>query len=179
MRLFFALPLPSHVQAELATCQKIWSKTFTNVKWVKEENIHLTLKFLGEVSANQLKQVAAAARPALAGYHPFTIRVNRAGVFPHLQRARILWVGLEDHNNMLTKLQRDLEKHLASLGFPYDTRSFTPHLTLGRLRQPTRIKLPVLPVDNLVIPVSNVVLYESILNPQGPVYRQLLRFELQ
>ena len=86
MRLFFALPIPPHVQTRLAEWQNLWSKTVPNVKWVNKENMHLTVKFLGEVSTNQLEQIIIAARSSLTGYSQFNLLVNGTGVFPNRQR---------------------------------------------------------------------------------------------
>lgn len=179
MRLFFALPLEPQLRAQLVHWQQLWSKTVTNVKWVKEENLHLTLKFLGETHANQLELITSSARAALAGYPPFTLHVNGAGVFPNMRRARVLWVGLEDSKGQLFRLQQQLDKRLADVGFPLDSMPFTPHLTLGRLRQPSQVALPVFPVENLVVSVSHINLYESTLTPQGPLHETLATFELQ
>ena len=178
MRLFFALPLPPDVRAQLVAWQSVWSQTVNNVKWVEEVNLHLTLKFLGEVSPRQLPSVAAAAREASGKHSRFTLHVGSAGVFPHPQRARILWAGLKDRDGYLTRLQQHLEQLLADLGFPGDTKPFTPHLTLGRLRQPKAVTLPAFPAINKVVPINNVVLYESILTSSGPRYQILATFDL-
>ena len=178
MRLFFALTLPPDVQTELVAWQSMWSRTVNNVKWVEKANIHLTLKFLGEVSPSQLSSVTTAAHKALGKHSRFTLYIGGAGVFPYPQRARILWVGLKDRNGYLTRLQQHLEQCLADLGFPCNTKPFTPHLTLGRLRRPTAVIPPVFPVINKAVPIDNVVLYESILTPNGPLYRPQATFDL-
>ncbi|NLG85710.1 MAG: RNA 2',3'-cyclic phosphodiesterase [Firmicutes bacterium] len=178
MRLFFALPLPLEVQMQLVAWQRLWSQTVNNVKWVKKDNLHLTLKFLGAVSPSQLSVVTETAHEALSKHSRFTIYVDKTGVFPHSQRARVLWVGLKDCNGCLARLQQDLEKCLASVGFPLDSKPFIPHLTLGRLRQPTAVIPPVFPVINEAVPINNVILYESILTPGGPLYRTQAIFDL-
>lgn len=179
MRLFFAVTPPDHVRAKIAHWQQLWSKSVHNVKWVKEENLHLTLKFLGEVVPTQLDQVVSAARSALVGHPAFALVVGGTGVFPHPRRARVLWLGLKDDAGQLARLQQYLDRSLSNLGFPSENKPFAPHLTLGRLRQPSEVARPVFPAENLILPVNRIILYESILKPHGPLYKPLATFKLQ
>ncbi|MGI6128710.1 MAG: RNA 2',3'-cyclic phosphodiesterase [bacterium] len=178
MRLFLAAPLPPGIRTQLTAWQDLLAQSVDNAKWVKGENLHLTLKFLGEVNPAKIQVLTTATAAALGEFSQFTFNISGIGVFPYLQRARILWAGVKDDKRCLQRLQRDLEQCLVKLGFPCETKPFTPHLTLGRLRRPTPVSLPIVPEIQEAVKVDSVVLYESILTPSGPQYRPLSTFNL-
>jgi 2'-5' RNA ligase len=173
-----ALPLAEHIKERLAYWQEIWACQVSNVKWVEKENLHLTLKFLGEVGVSDLEAVAVTTAKAVAGIPAFSITVCGLGAFPGLWKGRVLWAGVEDEQGRLAALAGRLEECLVSLGFPPEERSFIPHLTLGRVRQPTAVTLPDLGKEVLKVKVEEVVLYQSMLGWRGPVYEVLQRFSL-
>lgn len=178
MRLFFALTLPARIRAVLNDWQQLWSTSMdkTNVKWVREENLHLTLKFLGQVAPDQLSHIVPAVRLAMAEQLPLTLTLGGIGAFPNPRRARVLWVGLQKGATELNELHQRLDSELANLGFPPEKRTFIPHLTLGRLRQPARLGTPPSLTDGLTFQGDRIVLYESILKPRGPLYKPLATF---
>lgn len=140
MRLFVALAVPEAIKQELAGLQTAWQRSAgaaaAAVKWVRTDSVHLTLKFLGAVPAAQASLLRLALDDALRGSRPPTVRLSAAGVFPSPQRPRVLWVGLAGDIDALAALQERVERALAPLGFPPEGR-FTPHLTLGRVRDDT------------------------------------------
>lgn len=179
MRIFLAVPLEPGVQERLREYQEAWRKTISNVKWVEQENLHLTLKFLGEVREQNLEAIKKRVAAVALDTPSCTVRLKGWGAFPGARRARVLWVGLEDTRNQLRTLAQRLDAALVSLGFPPEERPFTPHLTLGRLRQPAAIVFPTVPLEGPEVKCQEIVLYRSELLPRGPVYRALSSFRLK
>lgn len=136
LRLFVALELPAPILDALAQTQDALQAQMPRraVRWVRGEGIHLTLKFLGETPARQREPIAAAVAAACAGYGPLTLRAAGLGCFPNPARPRVVWVGLEGDLAALGALQRAVESALEPLGFRPEGRPFSPHLTLGRVR---------------------------------------------
>lgn len=134
IRAFVAIELPDEVKADLerqvATLRQadVWG-----LRLARPEAVHLTLKFLAEISQSQVAQVAAAVKRVSANHEPFSLEMAGAGVFPPKGPARVLWVGLGGDVEGLAALQRDVEDALAAVGFAKEGRGFTPHLTLARM----------------------------------------------
>jgi 2'-5' RNA ligase len=135
VRCFIAIELPDEVRAGLARLQaQLKSGDQPGVKWVDPYGIHLTLKFLGNVDVNRIDPITAAMGEAAQGVSPFPLKVEGLGVFPNLRRVQVVWVGVSGEVDRLAQLQQRLESNLAGLGFAPESRRFTPHLTLARLR---------------------------------------------
>ena len=135
VRSFIAIELPDGLKLELSQLEarlKLGEQPW--VKWVDPYGIHLTLKFLGNVIANRLGDITGAMGAAAQGIPPFRLEVKELGVFPNLRRAQVAWVGISGEVDKLGQLQQRLESNLAPLGFAPESRPFTPHLTLARLR---------------------------------------------
>jgi 2'-5' RNA ligase len=134
MRVFVAIPLPSELRSKLLAVQQEFRQIPMDATWVREDGFHVTLKFLGEVQAERLDDIVAAMLETIYRHRPFVVTLREVGVFPNESQPRVLWVGLRDEAGVLGHLQRDLEASLARKGFPYDVRSYNPHLTLARLK---------------------------------------------
>jgi 2'-5' RNA ligase len=134
MRVFVAIPLPTELKSKLRSLQQEFRQIPLDAAWVRQDGFHLTLKFLGEVQPERLDAIAAAMLETTQGYSPFFVMLREVGVFPNGSHPRVLWVGLHDEGGALGRLQKDLEENLARRGFPYDERSYHPHLTLARLK---------------------------------------------
>ena len=135
VRTFVALELPGVVGQTLADTIERLKGAAGGVRWVRPEGIHLTLKFLGDVEETRIPEIVAAVQQASGGTAPFTLQTSEVGGFPRLERARVLWVGLEGDLETLAGLQMEVEGALGTLGFPPERRRFFPHLTLGRARR--------------------------------------------
>jgi 2'-5' RNA ligase len=135
VRCFIAVELPDEVKAGLKDIQtKLRSGSQAPAKWVDPYGIHLTLKFLGEVDAAKIAPISAAIEEAVRGIDPFSLKVEGLGAFPNLRKVQVVWVGVGGEVDKLANLQQRLENNLAQLGFAPEKRRFTPHLTLGRVR---------------------------------------------
>jgi 2'-5' RNA ligase len=140
MRCFVAVDFPGEIREKVGKFTSSLSLGAVGrvVRWTRPENIHLTLKFLGNVDRETLPELSAALAAALAGHAPFGLTVKGAGVFPPRGRPRIVWVDLAGETAALAAIQAAVESALEPLGFPREKRPFTPHLTVGRVRDPRR-----------------------------------------
>ena len=135
IRTFIALELPKSVKSSLAQLQDILKQhEQAHVKWVHPDSIHLTLKFLGNVDAGTIPELTDAISEAAGGNAPFHLNLGHLGAFPNVRAPRVIWVGLEGELASLLTLQKSVEGALTTLGFAPENRRFSPHLTLGRIR---------------------------------------------
>jgi 2'-5' RNA ligase len=136
IRAFIAIELPDPVRASISRIQtRVRSDEHTSVKWVNPESVHLTLKFLGNIDPELIPDIGRAMSQATSGLGPVGLELSELGAFPNLRAPRVVWVGLEGDISTLRVLHRQVEDRLAELGFPPEGRAFSPHLTLGRVRQ--------------------------------------------
>ena len=140
VRSFIAIELPNGLRAELTQLQaRLKLDKPPRVKWLDPYSIHLTLKFLGNVAVDRLGEITTTMEAAAQGISPFRLEVGGLGVFPNLRRVQVAWVGLSGEVDKLALLQQRIESNLAHLGFTPESRPFTPHLTLARLRNGTSL----------------------------------------
>jgi len=182
IRTFIAIDLPAHLLEQINQLQKDLIP-FTNLllKWTKPENIHLTLKFLGDVERCKLDEVYKAIREIAYTEVPFTLFINGFGVFPNLKQPRIVWVGIERCES-LNNIVHHIEEKLLSLGFESENRPFNPHLTVGRIKHYCSAKESLYLSDVLdsakiikgSFSVTEIILYQSNLKPGGPIYSRLM-----
>ncbi len=135
VRSFIAIELPDELKLGLAQLQarlKLGKQPW--VKWVDPYSIHLTLKFLGSIPVDRIGEITRAMEEAAQGIPPFHLEVRDLGVFPSLRRVQVAWVGISGQLDKLVQLQQGIESNLARLGFTSESRPFTPHLTLARVR---------------------------------------------
>jgi 2'-5' RNA ligase len=183
VRCFIAIELPDAVKQELlALIRTLRARCPDAVKWVDAGGIHLTLEFLGNVATGQVEEVAMGMEDAAQGVAPFRLEVKGVGAFPNLNRVQVAWVGVEGQLDILASLQKRIEHNMEQLGFPGEERAFTPHLTLGRVRNyarpEDRKKMgAVLGTVSFAsahgIDVTSVSLIKSQLTPAGAVYSPL------
>src|SRR5262249_20105479 len=133
MRTFIAIEMPKQIKAALARLQQDLRRAQADVSWTRQENFHLTLRFLGEVEERRLEALKQVCAESAAEFAPFTLRLGGAGVFPNLRRPRVLWAGLAGDVEIAAALQRRLEAGLVSIGFAPEDKAFSPHLTIGRV----------------------------------------------
>lgn len=134
VRSFIAIELPDELKQELTQLEdrlKLSNQPW--VRWVNPYSIHLTLKFLGNVAADRIDQIARSMEEASRGITPFHLEVRELGVFPNLKRVQVAWVGVKGEVDTVQQLQQRIESGLVPLGFASESRKFTPHLTLARV----------------------------------------------
>jgi 2'-5' RNA ligase len=151
-----------------------------DAKPVEDENIHLTLRFLGDVEENLIPSIERAMEP-LASIPPFKMRVRGVGVFPDLRSPRVVWVGVGEGSEMLRSIRGILDRGLRELKIYEDEHGFTPHITIARVRGRANIdKLSMYVEENMDLDlgfssVTRVVLKRSFLTPRGPIYSDVRR----
>ena len=186
MRCFIAIDIDKPVISRIKDLQldlKKQTKLFNSkLKWVKPENIHLTLKFFGEVTEVQTAQICALVSQTLDSHDRFEINLKGVGCFG--SPARVLWVGIED-NDMLSSLQKDLERLMVNAGFPDEQKEFTSHLTLCRIKSFDAGEMVRQLADNYTdiefgrSKVNAVRVYKSELTPQGAIYTQICKINMK
>lgn len=184
-RLFIALPLPATVFLQELIDQLRHQLAHEKINWVKTQNQHLTLKFLGSVHTEKIPEIIATTGDCVKQYHSFSLDFNKTGLFGSSYDPKVLWLGLENPSESLLSLTNDLLNQLDAIGFKRDRQNFVPHLTLGRIKQLKQKPLFQQVVQNipqqsyLKADISEVILYESILHKTGPEYRVVERFGLK
>lgn len=153
-----------------------------DVRWVAPANYHVTLKFLGWTREAAIGAVRDALVDAVAGTPRMTLRTTRLGAFPSLERANVLWAGVEEQSGALAQLAGRIETACAALGFRAEPRAFHAHVTLGRLRETRAVREVVLPVAEQMFGDTRadaVTLFESETKSTGSVYRELYRIHFK
>jgi 2'-5' RNA ligase len=177
MRLFIGIPLPGEYAQIIGRIQAAWKKRLVaQVSWVRPELAHVTLKFLGEVDEDRVVAVVQAMREAVQG--SFEMQGGAGGFFPPKGAPRVIWVGLRQGREECAAYFEDLDGGLAQAGFVAESKPFSPHLTVARVKAAMRSDdWPGLLVDLKrewpAFTVSHVVLWQSILKPSGPEYRRV------
>jgi RNA 2',3'-cyclic 3'-phosphodiesterase len=183
IRSFIAIELSDELKSALIQLQtKLKTRGYTFVKWVDAKGIHLTLKFLGNVPLSKVDAIAGAIAKASEKISPFQLITTELGVFPNLMRPNVFWLGVGGALDHLTALQQKIDNLLEPLGFTMEKRTFTPHLTLARIRENASLQdrqnfgtsIATMHMDSsYVINVYNVNLMRSQLLPGGAVYSPL------
>jgi len=187
MRAFIALPLSSDIKKRLGDLIKDLKDQGIEGKWVPPENIHLTLKFLGNIKEETINDIEKILISLSEHVAPFEIALQGIGIFSSSGKPRVLWVGIKDEGGKVSFMQRWLQDRLASLGFAKEERSFKPHLTLARFK--TISSKTIKRIHNLCkekenmdfgkMKIDTVILYESILSSEGATYRQVKEIKLK
>ena len=180
IRSFIALELPSSTQDDI-----IWQTAnlrkhypFPVIRWVKHGNIHLTLKFLGDVTKTDLKLLTNSIACQASGIEPFSISFSNLGIFPNIRKPRIIWIGIKTPTN-LAEIQSRIDDLTSSLGIQIEKKPFSPHITLGRFGKNNLM----LDSENLIaemgstvvnsiatIKITEIKIFKSDLKPDGPEY---------
>jgi len=184
IRLFIALELSKRQKKEIGEFQEKVKEHLHNVRWVKPDNIHLTLKFLGETEEDKVEPIKEAIDQVCSGFKPFLTRYGGAGVFPSERKARVLWVGIKEGEESVCKLAEKFEEAMTSLGYKKEKRSFHPHLTIGRIRKsPPENSIQIFLTEGKSfissdVIIKKVILFESNLTRSGAIYKSLYEKEL-
>jgi 2'-5' RNA ligase len=183
IRSFIAIELPDKVRQGLSRLvAQLKSRQPDGVKWVDPTGIHLTLKFLSNITSGQISEITEAMAEASREIPPFSLEIKGLGVFPNLNRVQVAWVGVGGETDKLVRLQQRLESNLKILGFPPEKRGFAPHLTLARVRREAssqdrqelgRLIAATKPDPIGRFTVGTTSLMQSQLSREGAVYTQI------
>ena len=184
MRSFIAIELPETIKNVLAELQKELKKCGVDVRWVKPGNIHLTLKFLGDIDENQVSNIVDVMSRASESYRAFRLTLSGVGVFPNIRSPRVMWAGF-DESDALSGLQSEIEDGTSVLGFKREKRAYAAHLTLGRFKSSSgklalRDRIELYKGCKLgSLDVSSVALMKSDLSSAGAEYTRLAEIALR
>lgn len=179
MRTFIAIEIPVHIRDSIDTQVQAFKTMKMPIKWVGHENLHITLKFLGEIHDDKRSKLSFHLKAIAARQKVFSATLKNFGCFPHARRPRVLWIGVDKGAEHLITLTQDIEESLTQCGFPRENR-FHPHLTIGRTKKPCI-------VDDIIkkefssepFNVDTLVMFKSTLTPQGAVYEALDTFRFE
>jgi len=184
VRTFIAIPLPDSVKQFLSDIQSGLKSAGLRAAWSHPDTFHLTLRFLGPTSKEQLMAIESGMATFSGAYPAFTLTSGTIGVFPDIRKARVVWSGIHGQTECLTQLVTDLNKTLHAIGIPAPSRPFFPHITLARIKKPVRpgvltplihrFQTPISPA----FPVTHLVFYQSRLLPEGAKHVSLCRTRL-
>jgi len=187
MRTFIAIELPQGIKDSLSRLQEELKATEADVKWVAPENIHLTLKFLGEIDDKKLEKITKIIDDAAKEKNKFQIRISSLGTFPKIDFPRVIWVGVDIGDKETKAIAEELEEKIAKIGIPKENRPFSSHITIGRTKSSlNREKLvqnlknkAELGANKLEFYVTKITLFQSTLTPHGPIYKVLKETNLK
>ena len=184
IRSFIAIELPPDIKARIEDIQNGLKASAADVRWVRSEGMHLTLKFLGGIQEEMIPQIAGVLKECSAETGTFNLTVRSLGAFPNENNPKVIWIGVEDESGRLQTVQQAIEKGLEPVGFKSEKRAFTPHLTLGRLKTPQGKRAVIQQIeasrqcDCGIFTVKEICLFQSDLKPSGAVYTKLKTFVL-
>jgi 2'-5' RNA ligase len=176
-RVFCAIEVPPDIRQAITNHIALLRQRLPNVSasWPRAENVHLTLKFLGDIPVERVEVLSQAVRDAAASIQPFDLVVKGCGSFPPRGQPRVLWIGIEDATGSLNQLYQTLETECAAVGFAREERPFHPHLTIARLRQPQGARQMAelhkqLGFDGINFRIKAMSVIRSELRPEGSHY---------
>jgi len=189
MRAFIAIELPPKIKAYLSNIQNKLKTSGADVRWVNSKNIHLTLKFLGEIEDNLVLQINRVLEDVSLNKNSFIIRLDSLGAFPKINSPRIIWTGIKPENQaVFYQIVEELEDKISVFGIPKENKPFSPHLTIGRIRSSfNREKLvkamnvfgSEISKEKMEHRVTKLTLFKSTLTTQGPIYTALKEASLK
>ncbi len=180
MRLFVALELNEAIKASVRRLQDKLARNCEGVKWVPPEQVHLTVKFLGEVPDQDVPKIAEAVTVAGARSNEFVMNAEGCGCFPPSGSVRIVWVGAKDDGGQMLRCVSAVEDEMEKLGFAREQRPFAAHLTIGRVKEDRsrgqiRTAVSAAKFDRLSQEMKSMTLMSSVLSPKGPTYAPVSR----
>lgn len=181
VRSFIAIELSPQAHDELAGLQSSIKKADADIKWIEPENIHLTLKFLGDVGTKQLEKIKKILEETAAGFKAFELTMKGLGTFPERGSPRVIWVGVDLGAAEAAQIARALELRLQAYGIQEEERGFHPHITLGRVRNRRNYDNLRKAIETIRfngtsrIRVAYLALFSSRLTPRGSIYVPLFK----
>ncbi len=182
LRAFLAIDVDEDLKAKMYKVIKEFKKIDANIKYVDLENLHLTLKFFGDIDTEGLDVLSSKIEGVASKFDKFTVKIKGCGAFPNSNRIKVIWIGIED-DELVRQLHDELDKEFVALGFDKD-KKFSSHLTIGRMKSgkgKNEVKSTIEEFSEIEIGEMNVdriILKKSTLTPQGPIYEDLEIFEL-
>ncbi|MDO5851879.1 MAG: RNA 2',3'-cyclic phosphodiesterase [Methanobacteriaceae archaeon] len=184
MRSFLAIEIKSELKEDILNIQKEFLDENSRIKFVEKENLHLTLKFFGDINDKKIKEIESIITHTLSNYNSFQLNLEKIGVFPNKKHPKVIWIGTHTIDNVLVKLIKELDKEFNNIGFQKE-KSYIPHLTIARVKYidnkekliNTLNKLQNISLGNMNI--TSIKLKSSKLTPNGPIYSTINSFKIE
>lgn len=179
IRSFLAIEITAPIIKEIGEVLDSLRLSPGDVKWVKPENIHLTLKFFGNIEEADIERICSQVEAVVSKRRPFLLRISGMGAFPNSRSPKVIWLGVEEEGKELELIQQEVERKLEKIGFKSEKRPFSAHLTVGRVRSSRGRKdlsqaIQMFAKKDLgSFEVSSLVLFKSDLTPKGSIYTRL------
>ena len=183
IRTFLCFPVPAEVRSKKNMLYSTLEGSPAQINWVKNDNLHLTLKFIGYTNESCIPKIIDTLKEITINYNPFQLVINNTGCFPKKERPRTLFLGVEGQTNRLIDLVQKIENELEKLDIPKNRNDFTPHITLATIKYPQThtpdielfLKSSYDPID---LSLDRVQFFASELLPSGAIYTLLKTFPL-
>ena len=184
MRTFISVELPDEVREKISGAVEALKKVNAAVKWVEPKNLHITLKFLGEVPEGEIDNLKDRVAEAVKGKKSFPAEFSGVGTFPEGRKPRVIWAGTAKGGKEQEEIAASLEKALSKAGFREEERGFKPHITIGRVKEGKNLdallgeieKMKGKPFGGMM--VEDINLMKSRLSPKGPIYEEVKSIRL-
>jgi 2'-5' RNA ligase len=179
MRLFISIELPDDVKKKIKSILDELAKCDPKIKWVSTENLHITLKFIGEVKEEKVEEIIQRVRDSIRTQSSFTASFSELGTFPGGKYPRVVWLGIEKGKDEISGIVANIDTSLSDMGIEKEKREFTSHITLGRVKEKRANKLLIDKIEKLSLPdldeikVDKISIMQSKLTPKGPIYSVL------
>ena len=180
IRAFICFKLPKRIILSIRELQESIKDSGLKIRWVKAENIHLTIKFIGDICWSDIDDIGLAIKETAGDFAPLLLSAQGLGVFPNLKRPRVIWTGLSGQIEEFIGLQKILDKKLRLIGFPKEKRPFKGHLTIGRVkgrldsRKLSEFMNQFNKFETKQCSCDRIFLMQSELKPSGPIYTKLM-----
>lgn len=180
IRSFIAVEIPEQVRSDITRMVNKFARQDFSVKWVKHENLHITLLFLGDIDNEFLRNSIKTLADIALKEKSFEMSLKKLGAFPNTHSPRVIWIGAETGKTELVSLQEKIETAFTGIGYKPEPKKFHSHLTIGRVRERISIadKIFATEYESLVFKIESLVLYKSTLTPLGPIYEKIKEFSL-
>lgn len=184
MRAFLAIEIEPYIKNKIEESQEIIRESESSkIKYVERENIHLTLKFFGEIDDDKLEEITDIINKSIKNYEAYTIKVVNIGAFPNIYNPRVIWTGIKDKNKTTIKLIEELDKKFSKIGFKKE-KSYVPHITIGRVKNISDKEKLSQTLNGInrkyhgKMEVKKIIIKSSTLTPDGPIYKNVKEFDL-
>ncbi|MCX5693283.1 MAG: RNA 2',3'-cyclic phosphodiesterase [Candidatus Omnitrophica bacterium] len=185
IRAFIAVEIDHQTKQKISELISNLKKSDADAKWITEGQIHLTLKFLGNIDEGSVHKISDALSGVSNNFNSFTINFSEIGAFPNLNHPAVIWLGVNKGAEFLKTLNEKIETALEKLRLKQENREFKPHLTLARIRSPNNIQNLVKLIEETDfnswddLRISKLTLFQSTLNPKGAAYTIIIEKYLQ
>lgn len=176
MRAFLAIEIDDYLKNNIKkTQQNIKNTQSAKIKYVEDENLHLTIKFFGDINERKQKQISKSINRTIENYNPYILKVAKIGAFPNINRPKVIWTGVKDKNKNTINLIKELDEEFNKIGFKKE-RNYVPHITIGRVKNISQKNVLENTLQNLKnsyygkMKVTKLCLKSSELTPNGPIY---------